>query len=108
MKVEDIIKQRATDFRDFWNASFDYSGYEIERGYADLVAFNAETCRLVAEAAKEEERERIAKWAEKKIRIHLEIERTHTNYPKDWHEGNRNALYDFQASLAKGLPENKK
>jgi hypothetical protein len=30
----------------------------------------------------------------KEIAIHLEIERTHTSYPKDWHEGNRNGLYD--------------
>lgn len=31
---------------------------------------------------------------EKKVKVHLDVERSRTSSKKDWHEGNRNALYD--------------
>ena len=43
--------------------------------------------------------EEMRAFLKEKIDIHLEIERTRTSYPKDWHEGNRNGLYDALTHL---------
>ncbi len=38
---------------------------------------------------------RLIGFVERKIAIHREIMKTHTSYPKDWHEGNIKALSDL-------------
>jgi len=40
----------------------------------------------------QKERNRIIEWAERKIEIHKQIIADHDIYPKDWHEGNIEAL----------------
>ena len=43
--------------------------------------------------------QRVREVAEKEIAIHLHIEKMHSSYPKDWHEGNINGLCDLLSHL---------
>lgn len=53
----------------------------------------------VRAAAVAEERKRLLEVLNKKIAAHKTIQATHTVYPKDWHEGNLNALSEIRALL---------
>jgi hypothetical protein len=81
--LKDIIKEQKIKM----NEKYGYS-----HGQGQIIT---ETAQIVAREVLRE----INEFADKKVKIHLEIESTHSSYPKQWHEGNRNAFYDLQAHL---------